>query len=144
MSSFTTPIMTHHPTSSQKVRIFSTTAYMWRQTFPSVLLTLSLLAAYLITGSFSAFRVSPPFFFTVALFLVAAALYPTVPVAIAAIALSITAVIFHALDHIVSQRSYFLPHYNNEQTVHVSHATQTTSHNIETECLCADLLIYGM
>lgn len=65
-----------------------------------LLVALAFLACYCVAPAIEWGRASPPFFFTAALALAAAALRPTVGVSVAAAAGAITATLFLALDHI--------------------------------------------
>lgn len=67
-----------------------------------VLFALAVLAAYCVVGALPYGRVSPPLFFTAALGMAAAALRPTLPVAVAASLSGVAASLLLALDQIVS------------------------------------------
>lgn len=68
-----------------------------------LLVSLAFLAAYSVLPAIAYGRISPPFFFTAALAMAAAALRPTLAVAVAASTSGITALLLLALDHIVRE-----------------------------------------
>ena len=70
--------------------------------FPTALFTLAVLAAYLITGALTNYRISPPIFFTLSLGLIATSFRPNLPAALISIALCVAADVTLAIDHIVS------------------------------------------
>jgi len=94
----------HHP--SQHIRGYGLRIHMSRpqSVLSTALLVLALFAAYLTTGSLVSDRLSPSIFFTLSIGLAAATYQPTLWVAAASIAASITAQCFQSIDHIVSPR----------------------------------------
>jgi hypothetical protein len=68
-----------------------------------ILVSLAVLAAYSIAPALSYGRLSPPFFFTAALGMAAAALRPTLAVALAASASGVAAALLLVLDQIVGE-----------------------------------------
>ncbi|WVR03662.1 hypothetical protein IAU60_000657 [Kwoniella sp. DSM 27419] len=75
-------------------------------TVTPILLALTTLTIYLVSGALVNTRASPPFFFTVALGLILAAYVPTPLVAVASIAAIIAANVFFALDQIHGECGY--------------------------------------
>ncbi|WVQ93719.1 hypothetical protein IAU59_000796 [Kwoniella sp. CBS 9459] len=76
------------------------TSNMTSSTLTPILVALTTLTLYLISGSLVNARASPPFFFTVGLGLIFAAYVPTPLVALAAVGAIFSAELFLALDHI--------------------------------------------